>query len=442
MAELFVIPHGRRYLLYAPLARAAALVNEAVVAELRTGLADRETAAAPWLEPLRTSRMLEGGPAPPTYPASYGFAPHEVTIFPTSDCNLRCVYCYADAGRLRRRMPWPVARAAVDQVVSNARRVGAPVCIIGFHGGGEPSLHWDLVRRATDYARDLTARNGLEHRIHMASNGLLSRRQRDYISANFSSINVSVDGPRDIHDRQRPTKGGRGSFDAIMETLTDLDERKFSYGVRSTITARSVDRMPEMVDFFADTLKLTYLHFEPLFYCGRCVTTKWQAPDERAFARAFGHAMARAKARGASVFYSGARLDTLVSKFCAAAGDGFSVTPEGDVTSCFEVCDSRDPRAGTYHYGRFDPSRRSFTFDAAKLARLRELRVDNFAFCRDCFCKWHCAGDCLAKVLPAGDPVRHRGSKRCGMNRQITKLQLAQLIETGAQEKSHGQASD
>jgi hypothetical protein len=45
-------------------------------------------------------------------------------------------------------------------------------------------------------------------------------------------------------------------------------------------------------------------------------------------------------------------------------------------------------------------------------------------------------------VLPAGDPGRHRGSKRCGMNRQITKLQLTQLVDTGAQESSHGQASN
>jgi uncharacterized protein len=127
-------------------------------------------------------------------------------------------------------------------------------------------------------------------------------------------------------------------------------------------------------------------------------------------------------------------LDVLTNKFCAAPGDGFSVTPEGFVSSCFEVTDASDPRAELYHYGRYDENRRGFTIDEDRVARLRRLRVENISQCQDCFCKWHCAGDCLAKALPGTRPEDHVGSPRCSLNREITRFQLESVAnrESGA----------
>jgi uncharacterized protein len=118
----------------------------------------------------------------------------------------------------------------------------------------------------------------------------------------------------------------------------------------------------------------------------------------------------------------------LVSKFCAAPGDGFSVLPEGIASSCFDVTEQSDPRARIFHYGRYDQSADRFVFDHQRLAGLRALSVENLSFCRDCFCRWHCAGDCLAKVFERSGSASHEGSPRCGLNRALTLADLQDLV--------------
>jgi uncharacterized protein len=431
-SDLFVIPYGKRYILYAPLRRAAALVNKEAVNSLcqylKTGEKHSDREIEKVLSNLESSGILRSSYERPTYPADYKFAPHEVTLFPTTNCNLRCVYCYASAGIKNYRMGWETAKAAVDVIFTNAKKVGAKGCIIGFHGGGEPALEWGLIRRTVEYAEELAEQQNLELRIHMATNGILSSQKREYIIDHFSSVNVSLDGPPDIHDTQRPQANGRNSYSEILDSLKHFDACSFSYGIRPTITEKSVARMPEMVDFFYETLKLTYLHFEPLFYCGRCLTTKWNAPNPKVFVKYFRQAHQKAKKRRVEVYYSGARVDVITSKFCAAAGDGFSVTPRGRVTSCFEVCDEEDSRSEIFHFGYFDSASKHFVFEEEKLQKLRHLHVENFPFCEDCFCKWHCAGDCLAKVLPHGEPVKHAGSDRCQINRSLSMMQIIELL--------------
>lgn len=437
--ELFAVPCGEdRYYLYAPLRRVAVCLNrsalDSVARYRKGGLPALESEDARVLEQLHAAGLFtEPFPPPPVAPGDYLFRPHEVTLFPTTRCNLRCIYCYADAGTRQVDMPWEVARKAIDFVVDNARAVGREDFIVGFHGGGEPTVNWKLVRRAALYARERAAELGLAVKIHCATNGVLSRSQRDFVVEHFTGMNISVDGPADIQDRQRPLAGGKGSSARVMQTIRHLQVAGFPFGVRVTLTAAGIHRLAEIVRFFHEQCpQLDQLHVEPVWLCGRCRTTGEHPPSEEQFIARFSEAHDLARELGLSLFYSGARLDVLTNKFCAAPGDGFSVTPEGIVTSCFEVTDPADPRAELFHYGRYDRESREFRIDARRVERLRRLCVENIPHCRDCFCKWHCAGDCLAKALPGVSPAEHAGSPRCRLNREITRRQLDHVVNESA----------
>ncbi len=189
--------------------------------------------------------------------------------------------------------------------------------------------------------------------------------------------------------------------------------------------------MKEIVEFLGNSLPaLKEVHIEPLWLCGRCHTSGEMAPKPEDFIHHFSEATHAARELGLSLKYSGARLHTITNRFCGAPGEGFSVLPGGAVTSCYEVCDSEDPRAELYHYGRYNPDSKKFEFDQNKIARLRNLSVENIAFCNDCFCKWHCAGDCLSKALTEYSPDGHKGSIRCLINRELTLLQIKDMINT------------
>jgi uncharacterized protein len=446
--ELFAIPlDDGRQLLYAPLRRWVAEVNEGVtqgaVARCLEGqedLSDRDQAAIRKLQGHGLFR--EPYPAPPTFPAAYRFMPHEVTLFPTSRCNLRCRYCYANAGAHRKEMPWDVARAAIDLVSTNAGLLGSPAFAVGFHGGGEPTLGWDLLRRSVDYAHERAEAMGLDVEVFAATNGLLRQHQRDYIRKHFTTLNVSVDGPPDIHNRNRPKAAGGGSYDEIAESLHFFSENGFDFGIRSTVTQSMSPHLVDIVSFFAAEFDVPYIHFEPVWECGRCLTTRERPPQDDVFVSSFRAAARRGRELNVRVYYSGARIDTLTSKFCSASGDGFTILPEGTVTSCYEITEASDERAAIFHYGRYDADSRSFQFDAQRLEALGKLSVENLAYCRDCFCRWHCAGDCLARAFEENAGVAHQGTVRCRINRKLTKLSLKDMIAQHNGTPDKAQAKD
>lgn len=442
--ELFVLHRGDdRYFLYAPLRRFVAEVNgaavEAVAQFLEQPGRDLSSKFSVVIEQLR-SRGLFSEPFPdlPVFPESYEFRPHEVTLFPTSRCNLRCRYCYADAGHKAVEMPWEIAQAAIDLVATNAGLLGSPSFSVGFHGGGEPLLAWDLVVRCADHAKEKADQLGLDVELFAATNGLLSPDRRAFIAEHFTTVNISLDGPADIQDYNRPTTGGAGSYEQVAATLRDFDERGFSYGIRSTITKATVERMPEIVSWLADEFHPEYLHLEPVWQCGRCTSTGEQPPSDEVFLREFSRAKQCGLERGINVFYSGARLDTLTSKFCSAPGDGFSVLPEGIATSCYEVTESTDPRAAIFHYGKYDADKGQFCFDDKRIAALRGYSVEHLPHCQDCFCRWHCAGDCLAKVFESSGTDRHDGSTRCALNRELTVVALEELVSSAKGQETNG----
>jgi uncharacterized protein len=441
-SNLFVISRddGRSFLLYSPLNRKAGVINTSGAGALskffnKEFLTDAERH---YIRALYGNKFLNREELPtPVYPDNHKFLPHEVTLFATSRCNLRCRYCYADAGKKSVDMKPEIARAAIDLIAENAGLAGLPGFAVGFHGGGEPTVAWHLVKEAVLYAEEVANLKGLDVEIFAATNGMFSRSQRAFIAAHFSRLNISIDGPADIQNFNRPAVHGGGSFDLVRENLRFLDEQRFPYGVRATVTQKNVSRMVEMVEWFAAELKMEAVHIEPVWQCGRCLTSSESAPSDEEFIHYFSLALNRAEELNIKLIYSGLRLDSLLSKFCAAAGDGFNVLPEGTVTSCYEITEADDPKAVLFHFGRYDAEKQKFVFDTEKLHRLKRYSVEHFDYCGDCFCKWHCAGDCISKVFDEAQSFEHAGSARCNLNRQLTRLQLEKLVSQTSKYHKH-----
>ena len=68
----------------------------------------------------------------------------------------------------------------------------------------------------------------------------------------WSSIGVSIDGPAALHDANRVTRGGRGSFVQAMRGIERLRAHDIGISVLSVLTAQSIDRPDEMFNFFVD----------------------------------------------------------------------------------------------------------------------------------------------------------------------------------------------
>ena len=246
---------------------------------------------------------------------------------------------------------------------------------------------------------------------------------------NFIGLNLSFDGTEDIQNYHRPLANGKGSYKKVIDTVKRMNDKNFSYGVRATVTAKSVANMDKYAEFFGSMCKIKIIQFEPTFTCGRCLYTGIETPSPDEFIAGYRKAKKIAGDLGISVIYSGARLNTITTIFCKASGDSFCVTPNGDVTSCYEVCSNDDPRSEVFFYGKYDKGEKGFIFKDSKLAYLRKRTINNITHCENCFCKYHCAGDCLAKASDGKDLLSIRNQNRCKINQTLTIDAIIKTLE-------------
>lgn len=432
-AEIFVIPlEARTYLVYAPLRRAAFVGNVTVVnflSDLQTGVFDATSDPDGSLVAfLRQLDILDAGPETRPITLFHGNPePTHVTLFLTTACNLRCTYCYAAAGDTPAKfMPLGVAQRGIDFVVANALKKHKPSFEVSYHGGGETTVNWRVLTESLAYARRKAEALGLEVYASAATNGVLTDEKIDWFISNLDGASVSFDGLPSVHDTHRLTVLGQGSSHHVMHTLRRFDAAGFPYGLRMTVTADQIPLLPDAAEYVCANFRPRRIQVEPAYQIGR-----WRdAPSAETveFIAAFRGAQQRARRFGNELAFSAARLGTLTNHFCGVTQDSFALSPDGNVSACYEVFSEDTPWAKTFFYGRRDTASRGYRFDLPVLNNLRQQAVQYRAYCQGCFAKWTCSGDCYHKALTVHDSGEFTGSDRCNITRELTKDQILDKI--------------
>jgi uncharacterized protein len=375
---------------------------------------------------LRQIEILDAGPEiQPITGYSGDPQPSALTLFLTNACNLRCTYCYASAGDSPARfMDLALARQGIDFVCGNAVAKGADCIEITFHGGGEPSVHWKVLVAALEYARGRAAESGLTVRAFAGTNGVLTDAQIAWVIENLAGVGLSFDGLPRVHDRHRLNVLGQGSSERVMHTLRRFDAAGFPYGLRMTVTADQIPDLAESVAFVCSHFKPKRIQVEAAYQLGRWAGAPSAETD--GFIEVFRQARAVAFGAGFDLFFSGARVGLLTNHFCGATRDAFALTPDGEVSACYEVFSTENPLAKHFLYGKSGSS--GFEFDLSVLSNLRCQAVQNRAWCTGCYARWTCGGDCYHKALAADSGCEFAGTERCHIIRELTKDQVAAKI--------------
>lgn len=434
LQQLFSIPlEDGRYLVYAPLKRIAFVANSALVNQIYQAIDNLQDYHP--MENYQFFQLLaeEGfwDAAPEPEETFTGSEPDydTVILFLTNQCNLRCNYCYANSGEYpAKRMEWETAKASIDRVWNNVTEKKMPSLTLGFHGGGEPTMNWDILTRSVDYIYEIKGQSTLELHIAGAFNGCWTPEQGEYIIKKFTEASISLDGLPAIQNRQRPAAGGATSYERVSANLLELDCARFQYGIRMTVTK---DALPYMYDSIIDICKKfrpQKIQVEPVFNQGRAANAESLAEDYMSFSDQFMSAREMAVKYNIELFYSGARLNLLSRRFCLAPCRALVVTADGDITTCFESYGREHPLSRHFLIGNINPSG-ALNIDKERMLDFYKYTVDDNPHCSDCFCRWHCAGDCAIKAMTENNGEACRSSDRCQLNQELTKRLLLQKIK-------------
>ena len=160
----------------------------------------------------------------------------------TSQCNLRCAYCFENA-KGPGRMEWKILKAALDLALKHGRRRTRIV----FYGG-EPLLEFDLTRKAIAYAERARAKHKRVSFTIVTNGTLLTGNRIAFLAKHSVNTQLSFDGVSPAQDLR-----GRGTF-AYLDKLLERTRRKYpdfyKRNVRINMTV-----VPQTVRYVADSFE-------------------------------------------------------------------------------------------------------------------------------------------------------------------------------------------
>lgn len=167
-----------------------------------------------------------------------------VVLNVNTGCNLSCTYCYKedlDKPSAGKKMGAETAEASVEMLLRESPDEER-YSVVFF--GGEPLSNRPLIEHMVDYCERRFAEAGKQVEFIMTTNAtLLTEEIVDYLNAHRFGLSVSIDGPKTVHDRNRITVGGQGTYDVVRRKVDLLLSRYRSrpVGARVTLTRGITD---------------------------------------------------------------------------------------------------------------------------------------------------------------------------------------------------------
>lgn len=147
-------------------------------------------------------------------------------IVPTLRCNFTCKYCYAIRVAPDKK-EYDMDRETAKKVVDFIYQSPASVMHIEFTGG-EPLMNFEIIKFIIEYSKRLTVKTKKEVGYSIVTNGtFLSEDIIRYLMKNEVGICISLDGPKDLHDKHREYFKGGGTYEDVVSVIKRL---KYDYG--------------------------------------------------------------------------------------------------------------------------------------------------------------------------------------------------------------------
>lgn len=178
-----------------------------------------------------------------------------ITFIVTKDCQLACKYCYLVGKNTKERMPWEIARQAVDYILEREEEFREESVVWDFIGG-EPFLEIDLIDRICDYIKmEMFRRNHHwfnSYRFSFSTNGINYHEEKvqNFIKKNREhlSIGITIDGTEMKHDLNRVYKiTDRGSYKDVARNIPLWLEQFPNAGTKVTISSADIPYIKESV---------------------------------------------------------------------------------------------------------------------------------------------------------------------------------------------------
>lgn len=335
-----------------------------------------------------------------------------LTIMPTAACNLNCRYCYERSSD--QRMTPETASMLVDYVKTKIR--AAKRFDVTWYGG-EPLLEKDNIYKLSEEFKKACEEQNCSYSAGLITNGVLldsETAQRLSRNCNVNFCQVTLDGPRHVHDARRPFKGQTGTFDIILKNIKAASEY-LKINIRINIDSENESNYLELLDILESSglKEKVNIHIgmvEPIGFAKVCADTTSKCLDDEKMAEYQRNFYLMATKRGFNAqFYL---IPANVFGLCAAEIDNaFVVEPDGSLQKCWVTVGEKKERVGDIKKG---------VPISPQLLKWISFDPTTHEECRECKVLPLCFGNCVYRAMESID------GHHCGM----WKYKLEKVLES------------
>lgn len=176
-----------------------------------------------------------------------------VGLWVTTNCNLKCKYCYEGNDKKKKNMDIATAKQAIAYILSQYSKLKASKLIIQFHGG-EPLLNLKIIKFVINELEEKLKENIHNLYFGITTNGLLlSKYIIEYMCQKMSyDFSISIDGNESSNDKNRVTLAGEGTYQKVIKNAIDALSIKPDIRLRMTYDTSNVEELANNIIHFIE----------------------------------------------------------------------------------------------------------------------------------------------------------------------------------------------
>ena len=351
------------------------------------------------------------------------YSDYYLKLVQSTRCNLNCSYCFAKKDK-KFDMSVETAKKAIlffldNFVPDNKRRY-----IIDLTGSGEPLLRLDFILKVNDFVQKLKKERNINIFCQLATNGmLLTKETSSLLKKKCILFGVSLDGEKEISEKNRTGL----KYDVVAKNIKDMENKDF-FGLAATYSGNNHDFIQIFKSLFAftpevvgmkpvrlpesdsnsinitniESIKDSYDKFEKWLYkqlvTGREIVFDTLMKSEDYFAR-----FLKSTIRPFRLFYR-----------CSAGVNSFAVDANENIIICPAFIGKTEGIIGNLDTG----------FDLEKKNLLENLYADKITFCKNCWARYTCAGECFSVGFSDSGIFEKPTKAMCELKRYLIQLSI------------------
>ena len=292
-------------------------------------------------------------------------------------------------------------------------------------------LNFDVVRALVEYAEEKEKNHNKNFRFTITTNGILLNDEiMDFINGHMYNVVLSIDGRKEINDRLRVTRSGKGTYDTILPKFKKMADSRGqkNYYIRGTYTHYNTDFCEDILHL-AD-LGFRQLSMEPVVGAeGEPYALKEE--DLPVLKEQYDKLAVEMLRRKDFEFYhytidleGGPCIYKRISG-CGVGTEYMAVTPSGDLYPCHQFVGDEAYKLGSVYEG---------IKNTEKSEEFKDCNIYSHRECDNCFARLYCSGGCAANAYHSTGSIKGVYEYGCELHRK--RIECAIMMKVAESENA------